>query len=264
MSELTQHEKDLQAIAAFRLFDDTFMSAAFDGQIEETELLLRAVLEDDDITVLSSESQFYISNIYGKEARLDILARGEDGQAYHVEVQRELAGASVQRARFCAALVDTTLLKKGQLHQDIPPRYTVFITERDMFGVGLPAYHAENKVTELGNASLGDGGHIVYINGEYQDTDTAIGTMMHDFFCVDAEEMLNPLLKERVRYLKETEGGREEVCQIMENRINEEKIELAKRAIKDGDLTLEQIAKTLMLPLAFVQELSRQRIAQAN
>lgn len=31
---------------------------------------------------------------------------------------------------------------------------------------------------------------------------------MHDFFCVDADEILNPLLKEGVKYLKETEGGR--------------------------------------------------------
>ena len=46
---------------------------------------------------------------------------------------------------------------------------------------------------------------------------------------VDASEIINPLLRERVHYLKETEGGREEMCQIMENRINEEKIELAKK-----------------------------------
>ena len=53
---------------------------------------------------------------------------------------------------------------------------------------------------------------------------------MHDFFCVDADEILNPLLKDRVKYLKETEGGRKEMCEIMdnlmENRIKEEKIEL--------------------------------------
>ena len=60
MSEAAQREKDLQTIAAFRMFDDTFMSAVFDGQIAETELLLRAVLEQHDIQVESSEAQFYI------------------------------------------------------------------------------------------------------------------------------------------------------------------------------------------------------------
>ena len=77
MSELTQHEKDLMAIAEFRMFDDTFMSAVFDGQINETELLLRVVLGREDIQVKSCEAQFYISNIYGREARLDILARDQ-------------------------------------------------------------------------------------------------------------------------------------------------------------------------------------------
>ena len=60
VSEAAQREKDLQTIAAFRMFDDTFMSAVFDGQIAETELLLRAVLEQHDIQVESSEAQFYI------------------------------------------------------------------------------------------------------------------------------------------------------------------------------------------------------------
>ena len=84
---------------------------------------------------------------------------------------------------------------------------------------------------------------------------------MHDFFCVNADDILNPLLKERVKYLKETEGGRKEMCEIMENRVNEEKIELAKRAIQRGKLSLADIAETIGLPLAFVEELARLKSA---
>ena len=47
------------------------------------------------------------------------------------------------------------------------------------------------------------------------------------------------------------------MCQIMENRINEEKIELAKDAIKKNTLTLPQIAEVLKLPLAIVEEIAR-------
>ena len=102
-----------------------------------------------------------------------------------------------------------------------------------------------------------DQAFFCYVNGEYRNIDTPIGRLMHDFSCKNADEILNPILRERVRVLKETEGGRQEVCQIMENRINEEKIELAKDAIIKGDLTLEQIATVLKLPLAFVQELAK-------
>ena len=261
MSEATQHEKDLQAIEEFRMFDDTFMSAVFDEQTAETELLLRVVLGRDDIQVETSEAQFYLSNIYGHEAKLDILARDCQGKAYNVEVQRVLSGASVQRARFNGAMVDVTLLKKGEPHQNLPDRYTIFITEDDMFGKGLPAYHACNTIAELENAPLGDGGYIVYVNGQYRNTDTPIGKLMHDFFCVNADEILYPLLKDRVKYLKETEGGRNEMCQIMENRINEEKIDMAKRAIASGKYSLEAIADIVDLPLAFVQELARPKTA---
>lgn len=81
MVEMTQHEKDLKAIAEFKLFDDTFMSAVFDGQIAETELLIRVVLGRDDIEAISSKAQYYITNIYGHEVRLDILAKDKEGKS---------------------------------------------------------------------------------------------------------------------------------------------------------------------------------------
>ena len=69
--------------------------------------------------------------------------------------------------------------------------------------------------------------------------------------------VLLPLGEVKSKNVKETERGREEVCKIMENRITEEKIELAKNAIKSGELTLEQIAKVLDLSLPIVEELAR-------
>ena len=51
------------------------------------------------------------------------------------------------------------------------------------------------------------------------------------------------------------------MCKIMENRVNEEKIELAKRAIASGKYSLEAIADIVGLPLAFVEELARAKTA---
>ena len=253
----TEREKNLKAVDEFRMFDDTFMSAVFDGKIDETQFLISVILARDDITVIESKAQFFISNIYGHGLRLDIFARDEEGHAYHLEVERSKIRASAKRARFTGAMVDARLLQRGQDIKEIPDRYTIFITEEDAFDEGLPIYHAENTILELKNRPLGDGSQIIYVNGEYRNTDTPIGQLMHDFSCKRAEDIISPILRERVRVLKETEGGRQEVCQIMENRINEEKIELAKDAIKKGSLTLEQIADVLKLPLAFVQELAK-------
>ena len=240
----------LQDIAKFRMFDDTFMSAVFDGQIAETGLLLNIVLERNDIAVISAKSQYYLANLQYREVRLDIYAQDSKNTVYHIEVQRDLKGASVRRARYTAALVDSKLLSKGQMFDEMPERYTVFIVEDDMFGKGFPAYHAQNKITELDNELLEDGGHIVYINGQYRNIDTPIGELMHDFFCVNPDDIIKK------------EGGRVKMCEIMENRINEEKIELAKEAIKEGDLTLDRIARLFKLPLDIVEELAKKSVIQ--
>ena len=47
------------------------------------------------------------------------------------------------------------------------------------------------------------------------------------------------------------------MCEIMENLINEEKIDLAKNAIAKGNLSVEEIADVLDLPLTLVRELAQ-------
>lgn len=249
-----QREQDIEK---FRMFDDTFMSAVFDGKTEETQLLIRVILNRDDISVVESKAQFYMSNIYGRGVRLDVLAKDKKGQVYHFEVERSKERATPRRARFTGSMVDTRLLKRGQDITELPDRYTIFITEEDFFGNGIPLYHAENTISELEHSPLGDGSFIVYVNGQYRDTETPVGKLMHDFSCSKADDILNPILRERVKILKETERGRQEVCQIMEDRITEEKIELAKEEIKREELTLEQIARVLGLALPVVEELAR-------
>lgn len=243
------------------MFDDTFMSAVFDGQIEETQFLIRVILNRDDIDVIESKAQFFISNTYGHGVRLDIRAQDKEGRVFHFEVERNKERASAQRARFTGALVDIQLLKRNQDFKEIPDRYTIFITEEDRFGAGLPIYHAENKVAELGDAPLGDGSHIIYVNGTYRNTETPIGQLIHDFSCKDPNDIMNKVLRDRVSFLKNTEGGRDRVCQIMEKRIDEEKIELAKRALETGKYTPEEVSFLYELPIAFVEELARKEPA---
>ncbi len=86
MKVISQHDNDLETIAAFRMFDDTFMSAVFDKQIPETQYLINTILKRNDIIVISSKAQYTIHNIYGRETRLDILAHDSKSHAYHFEV----------------------------------------------------------------------------------------------------------------------------------------------------------------------------------
>ena len=51
------HQEDLQRIRGFRLIDDDFMNACFDNNIEGTELVLRIILNRNDISVKSVKTQ---------------------------------------------------------------------------------------------------------------------------------------------------------------------------------------------------------------
>lgn len=58
--------------------------------------------------------------------------------------------------------------------------------------------------------------------------------LMHDFSCKNAEDIVNPLLAEEVRYLKETEGGRGRMCKLLEEMRAEAVAEAAAKARKEG------------------------------
>ena len=125
--------------------------------------------------------------------------------------------------------------------------------------------HEENVIKELSHAPFRDGGHIIYVNGEYRDLATQIGRLMHDFACTQAKDILNPVLRERVRYLKESEGGTTEMCDLVEEYAEKKAIrkqlEIAKDLIETTDLSLEHIARVVKLPLDTVKELARGRTA---
>ena len=118
-------------------------------------------------------------------------------------------------------MIDRTLLSKGNDFEDLVDTYVIFITEKDKFGMGIPLYHIERKIAEMDNALFGDGAHILYVNGEYKNLEHPVGSLMHDFNCKDAKDIVNPLLAEEVRYLKETEGGRSQMCRLLEEMRNE-------------------------------------------
>ena len=84
-----QHnQEDLQRLHALRLIDDDFMTICFDGYIEGAELLLKVILERDDLKVSEVKAQKVIKNLHGRDLRLDIYATGKDGKKYNIEIQR--------------------------------------------------------------------------------------------------------------------------------------------------------------------------------
>ncbi len=223
-------------IEAFRLFDDTFMSKVFDGRKEETALLLQIILNDPGIKVVSVHAQVEIKNLQGRSIRLDIKAKNSKGELFAVEVQRQDAGAKPKRARYISALMDGNTLKTGKDFEKLTEMYVIFITEHDVLGGGKPIYHIDRMIKETGKP-FNDMAHIIYVNGENRSK-TKLGKLMQDFHCTEAKDMYYKLIADRVRYFKETQKGRNEMCAIVEEyaaeKAREEVLQASRQAIIKG------------------------------
>ena len=226
----------IKTIKEFCLMDDVFFSAVFDDDVELTELLLRVILENDKIKVTSSKAQYGIKNIGGHSAILDVFAQDEYGNCFNVEVQRVNKGDLLKRARYYVGLIDAKMFQAGADYKQLQDTYVIFITEHDVFGYELPIYHTKRIIAE-NSVSIEDGSHIIYVNADKQDTETALGRLMHDFFCKDAVLMLNHKLAAKIGYFKE-EGGVSKMCELMQKladeEVYEEKVRIVERFLKAG------------------------------
>lgn len=78
MAETIKQEnqiKDLERLRAFRLMDDDFMTAVFQGDNEVTQYVLQILLEDAALKVLHVDTQHSIKNLMGgRSIRMDVRA----------------------------------------------------------------------------------------------------------------------------------------------------------------------------------------------
>jgi len=252
------NQEYLQKLQAMRLLDDDLMIKVFDNDPISTELILRIILNHDDLHVESVVSQREYKNVQGRSVRLDIFAKDSTGKVYDIEIQRADHGAGAKRARFNSSMIDTKLLDVGDNFEKLPESYVIFITENDVLGLGLPVYHIDRIIQESG-VCFGDGSHIIYVNGAYQNNTTDIGKLMHDFRCSEANSMHFDTLAKRIKYFKE-EGGVAEMCRIMEDVFNDGKFEQAKNTainlIKLGTLSIAEIAAAVSLSVEEVRAIA--------
>ena len=252
-----KYQEDLQRLRGFRLIDDDFLTKCFEGNTECIELVLRIVLDMSDLNVLDVRTQVFVENLLNRSVRLDVLATDRAGRKFNIEIQRADKGAGRKRARYNSSMMDANLLKKGEDFNNLPETYVVFITENDVMGKGIPLYQIERSILETGER-FEDGTHILYVNGAYRD-ESPIGKLMHDFSCTDPSEMYYDVLADRVKFFKESKEGIAVMCKAMEDMRNqtlkEGMINVAKRMLDDGTLTLEKIAEYAGLSLDEVKKL---------
>lgn len=203
------------------LFDDNLMSRVFENNVKATELLLRIIFNRPiKVVRVNGQAKLLSHEIDGKDIVLDILAENEDGTLMDIEVQGDAAGADVRRARYYSSMLDTKALKSGEDYKNMRDTYVIFICRQDSFEQGLQAYHISRFIEE-NRQRIDDGSHIVYLNGSYSGDDD-FGRLMSDFHQNNYREINFPELAEGVRFFKEDEGGRADMCDAVKEYANEQ------------------------------------------
>ena len=264
LSEKEKRRRKLQRIQQFCLMDNDFMTKVFEGSKECTELILRIILEKDDLYVTEVRTEYVIKNLQGRSARLDIHANDSKRNIYNVEIQREDDGAVPKRARFHGSIMDANALLEGDEWEKLPETYVIFITENDVLGENKPIYHIDRVIEET-NEKFGDCLHIIYVNGAYQD-DSPLGLLIQDFNCSNPSQMHYRELADRARYFKEDEEGIKKMSGVAdeirqegrEEGREEAQEDMAIKLLERGKMTWEEIAEVTEFSLEDIKELTEE------
>lgn len=234
------------------------MRCLFKDNLPLAEFVLRILTDKPDLMVTEFETQKDMKRLVGaRSICLDVYATDKAGKKYDLEIQRADKGADPLRARYHSSAMDVENLNVGEPFNSLPETYTIFITEKDIFGRGQPIYFIERRFRDTGKI-FPDKSNILYVNGEYRDS-SDIGKLMHDFSCTNAKDMYFDLMAERTRCLKENPKGVREMCQVIEEMRAEERREGWQAGWKQGR---QEKMREVVLRMIAAETLSSEEIAQ--
>ena len=248
------------------LMDDVFMKAFFEGNIPAVQKVLCIIMDKPDLIVISVSVQEDFRGFDDSHGvRFDVYAIDSEGRQYDIEFQNKTEGATPFRADFNAAMMTVRTLRKGENYSVLSERerVVIFITKTDVLKGGLPLYTIGRAIRETGE-TFNDGVKIIYVNTSHKDASTAIGRLIHDFRCRNANEWYYTEITERARYLKGDEGLMKEIERGFKLQ-REEGIAIGKvqaqenialGLIRLGKNALEEIASVCNLSLEQVQTLA--------
>lgn len=240
------------------------MRELFRNDLPLAQLVLRIITGIEDLQLTSQETQYDMNRLLGaRSICLDVFGTDSKGRKFDLEIQRADRGATPQRARYHSSAIDVEFLKAKAEFTELPISYVIFITENDVRGESNLIYNFEWTDTATGTP-LGDGAHIIFVNGAYNNADDTsdLAMLVHDFRCKRAEDMKIKELADKTRFFKETPEGVSIMCKAIEDMRNEaEKLksyQIALNLLKRGKETFEEIAEDSGLTLEEVTELAAQ------
>ena len=215
---------------------------------EFCEEILRVMLEDRDLSVLEAVPQWSGTNLQGRSVILDAKCVKGDGTQVDVEVQNADDDDHQRRVRYNGAILTTNVADPGSKFKNVPDVCVVFISRFDIFHGGRPLYHIDRVVRETGQ-TVRNGFEEVYVNAAVRDG-SEVSALMEVFVNSSAYDARFPKTSSSKRRYKETEGGLDTMCEIMEKLRSEARTEGRKEGRREGSLaTLSALVRDGVLTL---------------
>ena len=205
---MTKKQTAMESVEALNVIDDALFQKMAEDK-EFCEEMISTILEQK-ITVLEVTQQDSIKNLQGRSVVIDALCLLEDHRICNVEV---------------------------------PDVISIFISVFDIFKSGKTVYHIDRIIRETGEVRT-NGFTEIYVNTKIEDgSDTAeLMRIFKEQGAYDFEKF--PKTSVRKQQFLKVEGGKEEMCEVVENYARQVAEDHAKNFFENG-VSLEVVKKSI-------------------
>ena len=145
---IASKEERLQEAKGFTLMSDVFMSVALED-LAACEYVIRILMGKPDLVVIDVKTQYTISKITSRDARLDVLAEitavDSKNKLVNIEIQRRDTVDHAKRTRFYGSMIDSEYLQKGKTYSELPDVYIFYISKTDIWRSGKTTYEVYTR-----------------------------------------------------------------------------------------------------------------------
>lgn len=229
-------------IEKLQLTSDMFFGVVLED-IEVCKEVIR-IITGKDLEIIEVKSQYSVLQINTHSVRIDIVAMDKEGEMISIEMHPQSNEDRVKRNRYNLSSMDVYSFEKSKKYKAVHNLYGIYITQSDF----LKSKKGINKIIRI-----------------IQNTDIEVPNGVEEYYvCMDCEgeteeqtELIKhlsnsdgievskyfPHLVGRVRWIKEEQGGREYMCEVMDGLLKEG-IEIGRM---EGELSGENRATKNMM-----------------
>lgn len=143
---------------------DNFLFGAVMCDENRCRELIELVLQVPIEKVVVSKEHTMIYHPQYKGVRLDAYARDEHHTCYNVEMQAVSQVALSKRARYYHSQIDMELLSSGEVYENLPKTYVIFICDFDPFGAFKYRYTLTTRCKEVEHLNVGDDRYTIFLS----------------------------------------------------------------------------------------------------